>query len=178
MIPEKYASMVARLVHDDYGCGSTARMVNTIRPFLDCPGVEKEIKKLRSGCPMCMAAGQKNVVAREMKEVKVPDRILDEILVDEIHRDGPRGESWKFLVGSDCLSRFMVIIAIPHKCNAKQFAYAIDSMMEKFSRPSHNDDPVTLKIRCDDLSVHVAAKSNDLIKHRNIAIEMANQLQP
>ena len=156
-------------IHTSKGHSTKSSFQSELKRLFHVPGIEHELSRKIKACPGCCLLRQPRNTPRSFKATPIPSHIGEVILVDEIHRTF-KSKPVKFLLASDCLSRYSRLYPFEGAMNANLFVTMLLRISEDFL--FHKKAPTsTLEIRCDQLPAHVKALEDQRLIERGISIE-------
>ena len=156
-------------IHTSKGHSTKTSFQAELKRLFHSPGIEHELSRKIRACPGCCLLRQPRNTPKTFKATPIPSHIGEVILVDEIHRTF-KSKPFKFLLASDCLSRYSRLYPFEGAMNANLFVTMLLRISEEFL--FHKKAPTsTLEIRCDQLPAHVKALEDQRLIERGISIE-------
>ena len=160
---------LVEILHSTKGHSTKVSFQNELKRLFHAPGIDQELDRKIKNCPGCMLIRQPRNTPRTFKATPIPNHIGEVILVDEIHRTF-RSKPIKFLLASDCLSRYTRLYPFEGPMDTNLFVKLLLRVSDDFL--FHQKSPSSsLEIRCDHLPAHTKALEDPRLIERKIKIE-------
>ena len=184
VIPDKYGPQLAQAVHNTFGHGSFHRFKTEIKRYFYIKNIEAHLKTLVSNCVGCVAYSNRPKIAKPMRsfEEDLPSKISEHILIDEITRtkfvthaqretrQSDPGKTWKFVVASESLTRYAMLIPYKGNLTADALKPILIEIREFLGQGLSSDSKMIVSM--DGCSVHKSLEDDPTLKDLNIKVEI------
>ena len=183
VLPEAFAPQVVAAVHKTFKHGSCHRFKTEIRRYFSIKNIDSHIKTHCSQCVGCVLYSKKPKILKPVRnfDSEIPTQIGSQVLIDEITRTkstrtNPRlrstevSKTWKFLVASESLTRYSLILPIPNNLTSnvlKSLLFQVKFFLGQGT--SGNSDMI---ISMDNCSIHQALVDDETLKENKIKISI------
>ena len=172
-LPNSCAAEIAQALHNSLECSSMAAFKAAVRQIFDCQGIDAAINSMVQKCPGCMRLKKLTPIFRPAKQIPIPHRIGEQILVDTVHYFQPGTKDvkncWRFLYATESLTRFSRLYPIRGELTANQIIEMMPQIKTDLASRLCSDTEII--IRCDQASAHISAAKSEKLKKMKIKIE-------
>ena len=169
-LPSKYSLYAISAVHNTVGHSSATQLQKQVARYFQFDHLKDHVKKFTDSCIKCiLLKNGPNYKNPDQKPVPIPDRFYVTILVDEVTRTF-RGKNFKFLMGMEALSGFIICLAYEKAMTAELFIQMLAQL--KVSLCPHSMDGVKMTVRCDRASWHTSNSMTITLKLMNIELQL------
>lgn len=183
VLPESLAPQVVTAVHNTFQHSSFHRFKSEIKRYFYIKNVDSHIRSMVNQCQGCILYGRKPKIIAPMRSFddEIPNTIGQTVLVDEITRTKlmnylPRLRSegvtstWKFLVATEYLSRYSLILPIKHNLTSEVLKSLLIEVKFFLGQSTAGDSEMVMSM--DGCSVHTALLNDETLKSMKIKIKI------
>ena len=169
-IPSHFSLYAIAAVHNTVGHSSATQLQKHVTRYFQFDHLKDHVKEFVNSCAKCVllksGQGFKN---HDQKPVPLPDSFYKTILVDEVTRT-IRGKNFKFFLGMEALSGFVVCQAYDKSMTAELFIQLLINI--KILLCPHHMDGVKFTVRCDRATWHTSTAMTLTLKMLNIELQL------
>ena len=170
-IPVSIINEAIAAVHREYGCKSVTQMCNLFNPHFECENSKTFIDNYLKRCTKCILL-RRNATRKQhiTKKIPIPEKIGEQIYVDEIHRTDRKGNNIRIYFATEGLSRFAISSVIPETATSENFIKFMCTARAILA-PLHNTE-VKVILRCDAAAPHTAKDTQAKLRRFGIHLDI------
>ena len=183
VLPETFAPQVVAAVHKTFKHGSFHRFKTEIRRYFSIKNLDSHIRTHCSQCVGCVLYSRKPKILKPIRnfDTEIPTQIGAQVLIDEITRTkstrtNPRlrsaeiSKTWKFLVASESLTRYSLVLPIPNNLTSSVLKSLLFQVKFFLGQGTSGDSDMIISM--DNCSIHQALVDDPVLTENKIKISI------
>ena len=164
-LPTKAAKYALNATHESHGHMSPTQFFKAASRHFHIENMRREIETFISTCKDCSRQRREAANPAPMKEVPIPSKVCEEILVDEVHRTTANGTTAKFLFATESITKFGVLLNYKGGLTSEKFVNLMKTVKD-YLLPGTLD--ATVSVRADGAKGHSAGNTVEQLRKENM----------